>query len=305
MEKTNTHSHGIDRTTQKRVLWIALLANAGYLLVEAVGGILFNSLALLADAGHMLSDVAGLAIALFSQRLLDRPPSEKHSYGFQRAEVLGALLNAVLLLAVVVWVVIEALHRFSNPQTIEGGGLLVVAVIGLAVNLGSAILLARNTGHSLNMRGAFIHMAADAAGSVGVIIAAIAVLAFGASRVDPAVSILISGLILWSTWGLLRDAVHVLLEGTPKNLGAAAVKQTLSEVKGVESVHHLHIWNLASDTPALSAHVVMGEKLGLHEAQERGKALKQLLADRFGIEHATLEVECHDCQVTVGPPEVP
>ena len=299
------HRHRVGRDAQKKALWLALLANASYMVVEAVGGIVFNSLALLADAGHMFSDVAGLAIALAAQRLLDRPTSDKHSFGLQRAEVLGALLNALLLLAVVIWVVYEAIHRLSSPQDIAGGGLLIVAVIGLAVNAGSAVLLARNTGHSVNMRGAFIHMAADAAGSVGVIVAAVAVLAFGAVWVDPAVSILISALILWSTWGLFRDAIHVLLEGTPRGIKPEAVKQALLGSPGVESVHHLHIWNLASDTPALSAHVVLGEKLGLHEAQLRGDALKKTLADKFGIEHATLEVECHDCQVVVQPSEVP
>ena len=293
---TDAHDHGADlRSAQRRALWVALTINAAYLGVEVIGGIAFNSLALLADAGHMVSDVAGLGIALVAQGLLSRPASARHTYGFQRAEVLGALANSITLVAVVGWVFLEAAGRLSDPEPVEGAGVLIVAVVGLAVNIVSAVILVRAQGRSLNMRGAFLHMVSDAAGSVAVIVAAVAVIGWGATWVDPLASFAIGFLILGATWGLLRDTVHVLMEGAPKDLDAAKVEEVLASQPGVGSVHHLHMWNLASDTPALSAHVVLQEDETLHQAQIRGDELKALLHKRFGIEHVTLELECHPC----------
>jgi cobalt-zinc-cadmium efflux system protein len=290
------HAHGVGRTTQRRALWIALVANAGFLVVEAVGGLAFHSLALLADAAHMVSDVAALAIALVAQRLLDRPATAKHSYGLQRAEVLGAQANGLTLIAVAGWIIVEAVHRIDRPSDVAGGGLLVVATLGLLVNLGSAFLLARAQGDSLNMRGAFVHMALDAAGSIGAIAAGVAVVVWDANGVDPIVSIVLALLVLWSTWGLLRDTANVLLEGTPRGMDPATVEAVLTSSDDVEAVHHLHLWNLASDVPALSAHVVLRGEPDLHDAQVAGERLKALLDERFGIDHATLELECHPCE---------
>lgn len=280
---------------QRRALWIALVANGGFMVVEVAGGFAFGSLALLADALHMASDVAGLAIALVAQSLMTRPASVRHTFGLQRTEVLGAQANGLLLGITSMWVFYEAVQRLGSPEAVDGFGLLVVATIGLGVNLGSAVMLNRARGHSLNMRGAFMHMAMDAAGSVGAIVAGLAVVVAGADWVDPFASILIGALVLWSAWSLLRDTTLVLLEGAPRHLDVERVEQALVAAPGVEAVHHLHVWDLASDTPALSAHVVLGDEPTLHDAQERGDALKALLADRFGIDHATLELECHEC----------
>jgi cobalt-zinc-cadmium efflux system protein len=192
-------------------------------------------------------------------------------------------------------VVFEAVQRFSDPEPIDGLGVLVVGALGLAVNAGSAWVIARASGGSLNLRGAFLHLASDAAGSVGVVVAGAVVLATGADWVDPLVSILISVLVLFAAWQLLRDATRVLLEGVPKGLDVDAVEQALKGADGVEAVHHLHVWSIGSETPALSAHVVLAGELTLHQAQARGEQLKHELADRFGIEHATLELECHAC----------
>jgi len=295
MVELHDHGSGI-REAQRRALWIALILNAGYLVAEVIGGLAFNSLALLADAGHMLSDVIGLGIALVAQGLMTRPATARHTFGLQRAEVLGALANGVTLIAVVGWVFFEAIERLRDPEPIRGTGLLIVAILGLAINVVSAVLLARARGRSLNMRGAFIHMAADAAGSVAVIVAAIAVIGWGATWVDPLASMAIGLLILGATWGLLRDTVHVLMEGAPEGIDAEAVEEAINAHPHVESVHHLHLWSLASDTPALSSHVVLEGELDLHNAQQRGDDLKQMLNDRFGIEHVTLEVECHSCE---------
>ncbi len=278
-----------------RALWLALGANAAFLVVEVVAAGVFGSLALLADAAHMGSDVAALAIALVAQRLIERPATARHSYGLQRADVLAAQLNGFGLVAVTGWIFYEAWDRFRDPVEIVGGGLLAVALAGLAVNLVSAWLLGRARGQSLNMRGAFAHMVADAISSVGAVVAGVAVLLWGAVWADAAVSVLIGVLVLWSAWTLLRDATQVLLEGTPRGLDAEAVEAALAAQDDVERVHHLHLWNLASDTPALSGHVVLRGGMTLHDAQERADQLKAMLADRFGIDHATLELECHPC----------
>lgn len=293
---TTTDSSPAARERQRRALWWSLGANAAFMVVEALGGLAFSSLALLADAAHMLSDVAGLAIALVAQQLATRRATTRHTYGLQRAEVLGAQVNGLLLVAMAGWIMVEAVRRIGAPADVQGGGVLVVATLGLLVNVGSAVLLARAQGTSLNMRGAYLHMVLDAAGSVAAMVAAIAIIGWDATWVDPVVSIGISLLVLWSAWGLLRDTVQVLLEGTPRGMDPTDVEQAILADAAVEAVHHLHLWNLASDVPALSAHVVLeGDDVTLHDAQASGDRLKALLDDRFGIEHATLELECHPC----------
>jgi cobalt-zinc-cadmium efflux system protein len=288
------HTPGIDRDAQRRALRVALVANAGFLVVEVVAGLATHSLALLADAAHMASDVIALVIALVAQALLARPATDRHSYGLQRAEVLGAQANGIGLVVVAAWIVVTAVQRLGSPADVHGGALLVVAALGLVVNLGSVVVLQRAAGDSLNMRGAVLHMGLDAAGSVAAMIAGVAALG-GADRVDPAVSIVVAALVLWSAWGLLRSTAHVLLEGTPRGVDPDAVADALLAEAGVEAVHHLHVWSLASDVPALSAHVVLEGEQTLHEAQAAGGRLKELLDHRFGITHATLELECHPC----------
>jgi cobalt-zinc-cadmium efflux system protein len=271
-----TADHDLSRR-RDRALWIALVLNGGFMVAELV-------------------DVAGLAIALIAQRLINRPASVRHTYGMQRAEVLGAQANGVLLLATAGWILFEGARRIGDPPDVAGTGVLVVAVLGLAVNVGSAVMLARASGRSLNMRGAYAHMLADAAGSVGVIVAAIAVIAFGANWVDPAASIIIGLLVVRTSWGLLRDTTHVLLEGAPDSIDAAEVEQWLTTAPGVTSVHHIHLWHLTSETTALSAHVVLEGHPSLHQAQARGDDLKEQLAEHFAIGHTTLELECHQCE---------
>jgi len=279
----------------RRALWISLSLNAAYLVVEVIGGIVFGSLALLADAAHMGSDVAGLVIALIAQQLMLRPASTRRTFGLRRAEALGAQANAVLIFAAAIWIVVEAANRIGDPPEVAGAGLLVVATIGLGVNIASAVLLARASGRNLNMRGAFVHMAADAAASLGAIAAGIGIVVFGAEWLDPAVSFGIGILIAWSAWGLLRDASNVLLESTPRDVDPAQVSAALDAVPGIDAVHHLHIWEIGSDLAALSVHAVVAGDPRLHEAQILGDELRRMLARQFGITHATIELECHDC----------
>jgi cobalt-zinc-cadmium efflux system protein len=274
---------------------MALAANGLLMVAEVVGGLAFHSLALLADASHLVSDVIGLGIALVAQRLLVRPATARHSYGLQRAEVVGGQLNGLVLVVAAAWITYEAIGRFGSPADVRGGGVLVIATIGLAVNLVSAVMLSRAKGESLNMRGAYVHMALDAVGSVGAILAAIAILTVHADWADPAVSIGMAMLIVWGAWGLLRDTTHVMLEGTPKGVDQASVEAALLADDQVAAVHHTHLWSLASDVTAFSGHVVLGEDRSLHDAQADADRLKTMLRQRFGIDHATLELECHPC----------
>jgi len=277
---------------------IALVLNGALLGGEIAGGLAFGSLALLADAVHQASDVIALAIALGAQVLVTRPGSARHTYGLRRAEALGAQVNAVLLIAAAVWIFAEAVQRFDEPHSIDGLGVVLLASGALTVNALSAVLLARARGseRDLNLRGAFLHMTADAGGSVAAVAAGVGVLAFDAGWVDPVASIVIGVLVVLAAWGLLRDTTNVLLEGAPRDLDPAAIESTLIGEPGVTAVHHLHVWEVASDLPALSVHIVLEGEPTLHDAQAQGDRLRSMLSARFGIEHSTLELECHDCE---------
>jgi cobalt-zinc-cadmium efflux system protein len=286
----------VDRSAQRRALRVAALANAAFMGAEIAGGLLFGSLALLADAAHMLSDVAALGVALLALRLIERPHTARHTYGFQRAEVLAAQVNAIALFAVSGLILYEAIKRLHTPHHVAGAGLLVIATGGLVVNIASAIVLSRSAGRSLNMRGAFLHMTLDAAGSLAAIAAGVAVILWHAVWVDAAASIAISLLVVWAAWKLFGEAVQVLLEAAPRGIDAREAERLIADDPAVTGVHHVHVWSLASDVPALSAHVVLGEDISLHDAQLHGDRLKATLAERMSIRHATLELECHDCE---------
>jgi len=263
--------------------------------VEVVGGFAFGSLALLADAAHMATDVVVLVVAYAALRITQRPPTERHTFGFARTEVLVAQGNGLLLFAGAIVVVVEAIRRLGSPHEVSAGGVVVVGAIGLIVNIVSAGALFRHAHGNMNLRGAFWHLFTDALGSLGVVVAGVGVALFGADWLDPTASIVISVLVIAAAWQLLRDAGRVLLEGVPADLDVATVRDALSEEAGVEAVHHLHVWTTGSEQAALSAHVVLGGPLSLHDAQLRAGELKRMLATKFGIEHATLEVECHAC----------
>lgn len=285
-----------NRTDQRRALWIALIANGSFLLVEVIGGIVFGSIALLADAAHMLSDVAALAIAIVANVLVTRPGSSRHTYGYQRAEVLAAQINGLLLLGVSVWIAIEAIERFKSPRVVASTGLMAVASAGLVVNVFSAIVVARASGSTVNMKGVFYHLAADSASSVLTILAGVAIAATGQTWFDPAASLAITAAVIWAAIDLLHEVSGILLEAAPKGMSVEEISSAIASEDGIESIHHLHLWNLASDVPALSAHVVIDGDPSLHEAQAKGDELRRMLEERFGIAHATLELECHECE---------
>ncbi len=274
-----------------RALRAALYANAALLVIEAAGGLAFGSLVLLADAGHLLADVSALAVSVAAVRIARRRPTARHTFGFERAEVLAAQVNALLLVGVMVWIVQAAIRRLAAPAAVQAGGMLAVAALALAVNGVSAVLLARAAGRSLNMRGSYTHLAVDAAGSLTAILAAALILGWGLQSADPVASLLTASLAALAVVGLIRRTTHVLMEGAPRGLDAGQVTAALLEHRRVVGVHHLHLWSLASDDPALSAHVVLAGKPSLADAQRCAEALRVTLAARFRIENVTLELE--------------
>jgi len=288
-----THSHGkqggeIHGQADKRALAIVLGLTALFLGVEVVGGFLTGSLALLADAGHMLSDVLSLGLALFAVWLADRPVTPNKSFGYKRAEILAALFNGVTLVAISIWIFVEAYRRIEEPPEILGGWMLVVAMSGLLINVAGAGILSRSGGESLNVQGALRHVIADVLGSLGAILAAGIIILTGWPYADPLISILIGLLVLGSSWKLLRDSVNILLEQTPRGIDAGEVGGRMAGAEGVEEVHDLHIWTITSGFPALSAHVLVGRDENCHV---RRRDLEELLAREYGIEHTTLQVD--------------
>lgn len=290
MEHAHHHTHAEPGTeNSRRRLVIALFLTAGYMVVEAVGGYLFNSLALLADSGHMLSDVMALGLSWLALQIGQRSPTDRHTFGFKRTEILAALMNGVALWVIVGLLFYEAVRRFFQPPPVEGTGMLIVASAGLAVNFLIAALLYRARRENLNIRSAFIHVIADALGSAGAILAAIVILATGLNWVDPLVSVLIGFLILFSSWGLLKESVHILMEGVPTGMQISVIEQTLLEQDGVCCVYDLHVWSITSNRHALSAHVVLSDL-----TEDRNQVLKRLntvLVDKFHIDHTTIQIE--------------
>lgn len=302
---------------RERRLWWAIGLNLVIVLAQVAFGFVAHSLGLLADAGHNLTDVAALAASLIAVRIARRAPTEKHTFGFYRGTILAAQFNAAMILILTVWLVYESVRRILEPQAVDGGVVVVVALVAMLVNAAAALLLREDHGPThgsaadlvpgrsdLNIRSAVLHLVADAAASAGVAVAgAIMFIAGGLYWLDPVVSILISVLIAWQAWRLLRSATAVLLEGTPAGLDVASLASSIAEVHGVESVHDLHVWSLSSEVRALSAHVVLSGHPTLEEAQEVGAAVKEGIRAPFRIAHATLELECESCESNGAPCE--
>ena len=285
------HGHGTAGARNRRRLAITLGLAAAYLVAEAVGGWMANSLALLADAGHMLSDVAALALSLFAIWIAQRPATPQRTYGYYRTEILAALANGATLIAISLLIFVEAFHRLAEPQPVSGGLVMVVAVGGLLVNVAGLLMLHGGKDESLNVRGAWLHLLTDALGSVGAILGGAAVWAFGWFWADPLVSVLIGLLVIWSAWHLVRESVGVLLEGTPPHIDVAEVRAAMAEVEGVEEVHDLHVWTITSGMEAMSGHVVVGGGVARRGSSEVLADLHALLHERFGLHHMTIQME--------------
>jgi len=282
------HSLGGNR---RRDLTLALVVTAAYFVVELVGGMVTNSLALLSDAGHMFADVAALAVSLFAIRLAQLPPTNSKTFGYHRVEILVALANGLALWLVVGLIFQEAYRRILDPPTVRSAGMIAIAAVGLGVNLVSLMLLRGSHTESLNLRAAFVHVLGDALGSVGAIAAGVVMLAWGWYLADPLVSIGIGVLILYSSWDIVREAVDILMQATPRQMRLEDIEACLLTIDGVRQVHDLHVWTLTSGRYLLTVHLVVcrddGPRAVIDAAQLR-------LRERFGITHTTVQVDPED-----------
>ena len=295
---THDHHHGQAKTAHRghhhapahygRAFLIGTVLNLGFVMVEAFYGIVANSVALIADAGHNLSDVLGLLLAWGAATLSKRKPSAQFTYGLRRSSILSALFNAVFLLVAIGAIAFEAVQRLNDPQPVAGGTVMAVAAVGILVNGITALLFARGRKHDLNIRGAFLHMTADAAVSAGVVISGLLILQTGWLWLDPATSLVIVAVILVGTWGLLRRSVNMALDRVPEHIPPADVVAALEDLPGVTRVHDLHIWSLSTTDVALTCHLVMPAGCP-GDAFLRG--VSDLLHDRFEIGHSTIQVE--------------
>ncbi len=282
------HTHQNSRSADRRALAIVLGLVVVYMVAELTGGILTNSLALIADAGHMLSDAAALALSLFAIWVAQRPSDPKRTYGYYRAEILAALANGATLIALSVYIFFEAYHRFVAPPQVMGGAMMGVACGGLAINVASLWLLHSGKSNSLNVRAAWLHVVGDALGSVGAIVAGLLIFSVEWYWADPLASVLIAGLVLYSSWSLVKESVAVLMEGTPKDVNVDHVRDAVMSIDGVSEVHDLHVWSITSGLKSLSAHVVVGDSA---DQAAMLSQVRQLLHDRFGIQHVTIQIE--------------
>ncbi len=289
------HAHGYGahalqarREDSRRRLWIALAINLGLLVFGVVGGLLTGSLAVLADAGHVLSDAGAIALALFAAHLAGLPAAGRRTFGYQRSEVLVALVNGLTLVAISVAIAIAAFGRFSDPPEIEGWGVLAIGLIGLLGNLAATWVLARGEREDINLEGALRHSAADALGSVGVLVAGAWVLLGGSPIVDPIVGLLIAVLVLASSWRLIKEPLDVLMESAPANLDVDRVGARICGEQGVREVHDLHVWTVTAGFGAIAAHVVVAPGSDRDLIRRR---LEVALGEEFGIEHTTLQME--------------
>jgi cobalt-zinc-cadmium efflux system protein len=289
-DHSHHHHHGPSRETERGALRAALALIVVFMLAEVTAGVLASSLALLSDAAHMLTDAAALALSLVAARLAARPAGGAMTYGLGRVEILSAQANGVTLLILSVVIVVDALRRLVSPLHVNGVPVLIVAVVGVVVNLAAAAILARGSGaqRSLNVEGSYRHILTDLYGFIGTAVAAVIILATGFDRADPIASLFIAGLLLYAAYGLLKQSGRVFLEAAPPGIDPDEIGRTLAGHPGVVEVHDLHVWEVTSGFPALSAHVVVRAGDDCHELR---RVLQQIVAQRFGISHTTLQVD--------------
>jgi cobalt-zinc-cadmium efflux system protein len=284
----HANDHGDRLRGDRRALGAALALVVGFTVVEVVAGLVAGSLALLADAGHMLTDGAALGAALFASRMALRPAGGRWTFGFRRVEILAAQANGILLGLLGIWIVYAAVRRLVSPRDVDGEIVLGVGLAGVVVSLAATALLARGSRESLNMRGAFLHVAADVVAFAGTAVAGLLVLLTGWDRFDPLAGLAVAALIFWASFGLLRDSARIFLEAAPGNVDPDAVGRALASEARVVEVHDLHVWTVTSGFPALSAHVLVDPAADCHAVR---RSLEQVLSERFALTHTTLQVE--------------
>ena len=302
------HHHGHDHShhghhdhtagASARSLGLALILSGSVLAIELVGAFLYNSLALLSDAAHMLTDVAALLIALMAVRSGTKAPDDKRTFGYKRLEILAADFNALLLFAAAAYVLVQAIGRFRTPEPVAANGMLIVAAIGLVINVIAMGVLVGGRGESIAIKGAYLEVWSDAIGSVGVIVGAVLIRMTGKVWIDPVVAIGIALWVLPRTWALLSDTVNVLLEGVPKGIDLAEIRQVIADHPGVCDVHDLHVWSMAINDVNGSVHIAITEEVNGEDVR---RSVAALLADRFGIGHATIQIEREPCHAAARP----
>ena len=286
------HGHSHSHTANKKTLTISLVIITTYMVVEVVGGFLTNSLALLADAGHMLSDAISLFIALMAFKFSSKIADYSKTYGYKRFEILAAVINGATLILISVYIIYEAIERFQSPPEIQSGGMLIVAIVGLLVNVLVAWIMMRGADvkENLNMRGAYLHVISDMLGSVGAIIAALLIMFFGGGWADPLASVIVSILVLRSGYLVTKSSVHVLMEGTPENVEVDKVNEKILKTDGIKSIHDLHIWTITSGLNALTCHAVVNEKMTIEESEILLRKVEHEL-EHMNIHHVTIQLE--------------
>jgi len=296
-------SYTLTRRQNRKSLFIAFGITVVFFLIELTGGYLTNSLALLSDAGHMFTDVLALGMSLLAMRFATRPPTQHNTFGFHRLEIFAALANGLTLVGISIYIFIESYHRFLEPQKVAGLPMLLVAISGLVANMLSGYFLHRSRGQSLNIKGAYLHVLGDALGSIGAITAGVIMWQTGWMYADPLFSLLIGVIIIISSVRLLRETVHVLMQGTPAHIDINQVRAAISHFQDVIGIHDLHIWTLTNGIEAMTLHVNVDENISRENHDVLIKEIRELSRSRFGIEHTTVQIELvddneHDCIVS-------
>lgn len=286
-EHSHQHSHAINAESLNKAFIIGIVLNLAFVVIEFAAGFWFDSLALLSDAGHNLSDVVSLVLALLAFRLAKIKANERYTYGYKKSTILVSLLNAVILLVAVGAIVIESIHKLNNPAVVPGGAIAWVAGVGVLINAFTAFLFMKDKEKDLNVKGAYLHMAADALVSVGVLVAGIVISRTGWYIIDPIIGLIVAVVILISTWNLLHDSLRLTLDGVPTSIDSQKVVKAIRALPGVDDVHHIHIWAISTTENALTAHIVLKQPESMQEVKH---LIRHRLED-FGIDHATLEFE--------------
>jgi cobalt-zinc-cadmium efflux system protein len=286
----DSHHHPVDN--EKRLLW-AMLLTGGFMVAEVVGGIVSGSLALLADAGHMLTDSSALFMAWAAARITRRPADDERSYGYHRVQILAAFINGLAFFVIFFWIVAEAVQRLLNPVQVMADTMLVVAVLGLAVNIMTFFVLHGGDQADLNLKGALVHVIGDLLGSVAAISAAVIILWTGWMPIDPLLSVFVALLILRSAWYVTKRSAHILLEGTPEEINVVDLRETVrAQIPDVLDVHHVHVWSLTTDRPLLTAHVQVSGNAAYDKVMQQ---IKTVLSEQYGISHSTVQIEYERC----------
>ena len=290
----HNHTHA-ENVRGKKLLWVTLL-NFSISLVQVAGGIISNSLSLISDAIHNLGDTSAIFIAFLAGKHADKKPDARKTFGYKRTEILAALFNAVVLIAICIFLFVEAYERFRNPQAIKGGIMLSVAVFGLIANLISVLVLQKEKSHNLNIRAAYLHLLGDTLSSVAVIAGGIAILVWQIYWLDPLVTVAVGVYIIYHTWDVVRQTVDILMQATPRHIDIQEIKQSVEALPQVENIHHLHIWQMDDEHIHLEAHLNISQDLSLSKAQTVRHDVETLLKDKFGISHITLQIEYKGCK---------